>query len=261
MAVCELHLNQTNCLQKMVSLTAIIPEGFEGPFPVFYLLHGLSDDHTAWVRRTAIERFVQNVPMIVIMPDGSRNFYCDAVDRPYSKYETFMVSDLIEFVDATFRTICSREARAIGGLSMGGYGAVKLALKYPELYGAAVSYSGALDMCGKIDRLGWAKAPDGERYGNFGSDCAGGPNDILTLIEAIDPKKAPAISIDCGTEDGLVTDTRLVHEALTKRGIAHVYGEYSGGHTWEYWTQSLLRTLPWIVEKLGIPAEIEFPKI
>jgi len=143
MAVCELHLNQTNCLQKMVSLTAIIPEGFDGPFPVYYLLHGLSDDHTAWVRRTSIERYVQNVPMIVIMPNGDRSFYCDAFDRGFNKYESFIVRDLVDFVDTTFRTIPSRKGRAIGGLSMGGYGALKLALKYPDVYCAAVSHSGA----------------------------------------------------------------------------------------------------------------------
>ena len=84
MAVCEIHLNQNNAISKMTALTVITPENMPGPWPVLYLLHGLSDDHTAWQRRTSIERYVDGLPLIVVMPNGDRSFYTDAVDRSNS---------------------------------------------------------------------------------------------------------------------------------------------------------------------------------
>ena len=91
MAVCEFHLDQGNVLEKMISFTAIVPEGKTGPFPVFYLLHGLSDDHTAWTRRSSIERYVAGLPLIVVMPNGERGFYTDAKDKPKAAFETNIV--------------------------------------------------------------------------------------------------------------------------------------------------------------------------
>jgi len=82
MAVCEIHFGNANALNKMTSAMAILPEGKPGPFPVFYLLHGLSDDHSVWVRRTSIERYVEGLPLIVVMPDGGRSFYTDAINKP-----------------------------------------------------------------------------------------------------------------------------------------------------------------------------------
>ena len=104
MAVCEFHLNQINALEKMTSFTAIVPDDMPGPFPVFYLLHGLSDDHTAWTRRTSIERYVGGLPLIVVMPNGERGFYTDSRSNPKAAYETNLVHDIVGFVDRTFRT-------------------------------------------------------------------------------------------------------------------------------------------------------------
>ncbi len=108
MPIAEFHLNQNNLLQKMVSLNVIVPGEGDGPFPVLYLLHGLSDDHTAWARRTSLERYVSGLPLIVVMPNGERSFYTDAVDRPLAAYETHLTKDFVGFVDRTFRTIPTR---------------------------------------------------------------------------------------------------------------------------------------------------------
>jgi S-formylglutathione hydrolase FrmB len=96
-----------------------------------------------WVRRTSIERYVEGLPLIVVMPDGGRSFYTDAIATPKAAYETVLVRDLIGFMDRTFQTLPERSGRVIGGLFMGGYGALKLALKHPDLFCAAVSHSGA----------------------------------------------------------------------------------------------------------------------
>src|SRR5262249_2328675 len=140
--ICELHFF-SNALVKATAATVILPEGnHKPPFAVYYLLHGLSDDHTIWTRRTSIERYAANLPLIVIMPDGERGFYTDAKEGP--KFETAPIHDLIGFVDQRFQTKPERAGRCIGGLSMGGYGAVKLALKHPDMFVSANSHSGAL---------------------------------------------------------------------------------------------------------------------
>lgn len=129
MAFCEMHFRSA-ALGKQTAANILLPQGQgSGPFPVFYLLHGLSDDHTMWMRRSSLERHVGDLPLIVVMPNGDRSFYCDTEEG--DGYETFMTRDLIGFVDETFHTISTRAGRVLGGLSMGGYGALKLALKFP----------------------------------------------------------------------------------------------------------------------------------
>ena len=251
MAVCEFHLDQSNVLEKMISFTAIVPEGKVGPFPVFYLLHGLSDDHTAWMRRSSIERYVAGLPLIVVMPNGERGFYTDAKERPKAAFETNIVKDIIGFVDRTFQTIPTREGRVIAGLSMGGYGAVKLALKYPDLFGAGVSHSGALAFAqrdfGTDD--GWAS----EWRPVLGVSPAGGPDDNFALAETIDRAKLPALRIDCGVDDFLIEENRAFDAHLTALSIPHEYEEHPGGHSWEYWDAHVQETVAFFkrVLKLG----------
>ena len=112
MAVCEIHFGNANALQKMISATVILPEGKGGPFPVLYLLHGLSDDHTTWVRRTSIERYVEGMPLIVVMPNGERSFYTDSEANPKAAFETMIVRDLGGFVDGMLNTVAERTGRA-----------------------------------------------------------------------------------------------------------------------------------------------------
>ena len=255
MAVCEFHLNQNNALQKMTSFTAIVPEGKPGPFPVFYLLHGLSDDHTAWTRRSSIERYVQELPWIVVMPNGERSFYTDSVSAPKLAFETFFLKDLIGFVDSTFQTIPTRAGRVIAGLSMGGYGAFKLALKHPDLFCAAVSHSGA---------VAFASQPIGKEWDDrqqwvsiFGDDPTGGPEDIFALAEKSDPTTRPALRLDCGVDDFLIESNRHLHSHLDTLKIPHEYSEYPGAHTWEYWDTHVQDTIAFF--KTVLPATTSAP--
>ena len=235
----------------MVSFHAIVPEGKKGPFPVLYMLHGMSDNYTAWTRRTSIERYVQDLPVIVVMPDGDRSFYCDAFGRATWRYETFLSGDLVRFVDTVFHTVRAPRGRAIGGLSMGGYGALMLALKHPGIYGSAISFSGAVMAAHRTASPEWSAR--GEWTSIFGPAPHGGPNDTVNLATAAARrKKAPAIWIDCGTEDFLIEENRRFHEHLTSLEIAHEYFEYPGAHSWDYWDAALLRVLPWVAKQFGI---------
>jgi putative tributyrin esterase len=230
MAFCTLHF-RSPALVKACSMNVIFPESGVGepPFPVCYLLHGLSDDHTSWARHTSIERYVADLPLIVVMPDGGRSFYTDAVEGP--AYERHIIEDVIGFVDRTFQTIQERRGRVIGGLSMGGFGAMKLALKFPQLFCSAVAHSAAFDVRRWVERLETAA----EMRRIFGPSPAGGPNDLYALAETSNRQCLPALRIDCGIEDSLLEENRAFHRHLEKLGIPHEYEECPGGHTWDYW--------------------------
>lgn len=226
-------------------MNVILPDRHEsqGPFPVFYLLHGLSDDHTIWSRRTSIERYVDGLPLIVIMPDGGRGFFCDA--HQGAAYESHIVKDVIGFTDRFFNTIPSRHGRAIGGLSMGGYGAIKLALKFPDLFCSATSHSGVLALASRPDH------PE-ELTRILGPSYAGGKDDVFALADAIPREATPAIRFDCGTEDDLLPDSRFFHERLVALGIPHEYEEFPGGHSWDYWDAHVKEAIAFHARSLGI---------
>jgi putative tributyrin esterase len=228
------HVNYFNkALQKEVAFYALLPDrqSKPGPYPVYYLLHGMSDDYTAWLRWTSIERYVRNLPLIVVLPDGDRCRYSDIPDGP--QYEKALIADLIPYVDSTFPTIASREGRVIGGLSMGGYGSMKLALKYPEMFCSVASHSSAFRM--KTD----GKTQDA-------SDCC------FALAEKLVGKQLPAIRFDCGVEDFLIQHNRDFHAHLVKLGLAHEYLEFPGAHTWDYWDVHVQEAIAFHCKALGI---------
>ncbi len=249
MAVCEIHIGAENALRRMTSVTAIVPEKLPGPWRVLYLLHGLSDDHTTWTRRTSIERYVEGLPLMVVMPNAERSWYTDSATIPSDAFETLITSDLIEFVENTFPVVRSREGRAVCGLSMGGYGAFKLALKHPDLFCTAVSFSGALAFgCPDDGDHLWKT----EMLAIYGEDPRGGPEDIPTLLQSADRSRLPALWVDCGSEDFLIDMNRKVHKLMASLGIEHEYMERPGVHEWGYWDTAIQLALPFIKRELGI---------
>jgi S-formylglutathione hydrolase FrmB len=244
MAFCPVQFYSPSLL-KACSMNVLLPDRVEsaGPYPVLYLLHGLSDDHTIWPRRTSLERYVEGLPLIVVMPDGGRSFYCDAVEG--AAYETHLVRDVVGFADRFFPTLASRKGRAICGLSMGGYGAVKLALKFPETFGSAVSHSGALAYTRRSEL-----APEFRRI--FGPSASGGKDCPFALAERADRETFPALRFDCGTEDGLLEENRAFHRHLRDLDLPHEYEEFPGGHNWAYWDLHVQEAIGFHRRALGI---------
>lgn len=232
MACATIHY-QSRSLQKASAFNVIFPEEQDLPRPwsTFYLLHGLSDDHTIWARRTSIERYVAKLPMVVVMPDGGRGWYTNAKEGFAS--EDDLLQDIMGMVERTFPVKAERSGRAIGGLSMGGYGAVKLALKHPETFCSANSHSGALGFARLRPDDGRKLGPEFERI--FGASPAGGPEDPFALVEKLDHGRIPALRVDCGTEDFLLDQNRAFHKHLEGMRIDHEYQEFPGGHDWAYW--------------------------
>ena len=248
MAFCELKYFSP-ALQKATAANIILPETtLEGPFPVLYLLHGLSDDHTIWHRRTSIERYVQDLPLIVVMPDTGRGFYTDAKEG--MAWETAIVRDLVNYVDKMFPTIPTRRGRCLAGLSMGGYGAVKLALKHPDLFSAAVSHSGALEFVRKIDPT-WDNYQEWVRI--YGKKGVGSADDCHALATKSDAEKRPALRIDCGVDDFLIEQNREFHAHLNSLGYVHEYEEFPGAHAWQYWDLHIQEAISFLKPHLDLP--------
>lgn len=233
-------------LKKACSMYVILPESINGPYPVMYLLHGLSDDNTIWHRRTRIEWYVRQLPLAVVMPDGGRGFYCDAVNGP--AHETHIIKDVIGFVDMHFNTRAERSGRVIGGLSMGGYGALKLALKFPHLFCSVVSHSGGLGAGHKPLREDMVD----ELRLIYGDNPTGGKDDLWAIAEKCDRNSLPAIRIDCGLDDFLLEDNRAFHQHLAKLGIPHEYQEFPGEHNWDFWDTHIQEAIRFHARVLGI---------
>jgi len=233
-------------LQKAHSMQIILPDNTKEPYAVMYLLHGLSDDHTIWTRRTSIERYVSGLPLAVVMPDGGRSFYCDAVNGP--AHESHIMKDVIGFVDTHFNTKAERAGRVIDGLSMGGYGALKLALKFPDMFCSAVSHSGGVAAGHNPfrDELG----PEMRLI--YGDNPTDGKDDLWAIAERVDKSKLPAILMDCGFDDFLLEDNRAFHQYLNKLNIPHEYEEFPGEHSWDFWDTHIQEAIRFHAKVLGI---------
>lgn len=247
---CEFFGSST---QKMSALDVIMPEGKgRGPFPVLYLLHGLSDNQTAWQRRTNIEWYVEGLPLIVVMPDGGRSFYMNGpAGSGLLAYEDHIVKDVVGFVDSTFPTLRRREGRALAGLSMGGFGSFMLALRHREKFVAGASHSGALGFAHLRDdhTEAWATAL-------LGSQPTGGPYDCVRLAEQVaQEKNRPALRFDCGRQDFLIKHNRYFRKVLTQLDYPHTYKEYPGAHTWEYWDLHVKESIAFVMEHLKTPGK------
>ncbi len=224
----------SDALQKSTSAVLFVPESIEPPYHVLFQLHGLSDNETAWSRRTSLERYVERLPVIVVMPDGGRGFYCDA-EQGYA-FGRAIGEELPQLIERWFPT---RPGWAIGGLSMGGYGSFRLALTYPERFVSAVSHSGALAFGHFPLEADEDFAVEFRRV--IGADPVGGPNDLLHLAGQAKPR--PRLRFDCGLDDFLLPANRLFHSHLTEIRYDHEYAEFPGDHEWGYWDEHVREAL------------------
>lgn len=237
-------------LQKASSVNVVFPEDPKLPRPwsVFYLLHGLSDDDTIWMRRTSIERYVAGLPLVVVMPDGGRGFYTNGVEG--FAYEDDLIKDVVGLVDHTFPVKAERAGRAIGGLSMGGYGAVKLGLKHHEMFCSVNSHSGALAFTREAKHSLNHTTPEFVRI--FGKSPKDGPEDPFAIAERVDHGRIPALRIDCGKDDFLIEQNREFHKHLEALRIPHEYEEFPGAHDWTYWDKHVQEAVAFHAKNLGL---------
>jgi putative tributyrin esterase len=245
----------SDSLSLSTSLTVLLPQrtttqigmtgrATAGPPPVLYLLHGLSDDDTIWLRRTSIERYAAPLGLAVVMPQVHRSFYSD--QHYGGRYWTFLSEELPDLVGSWFAVSQRREDTFVAGLSMGGYGAVKWALRQPERFAAAATLSGAVDVAGL--RTQRTRPEDPRLFDRvFGDrDPAGGPDDLFWLLDQADPAELPALYVCCGTEDALIDDNRAFEARATAAGAAVTADFGPGEHDWAYWDITIQDVLAWL---------------
>ncbi|MEV4707365.1 alpha/beta hydrolase family protein [Actinoplanes sp. NPDC049316] len=212
--------------------------------PVLYLLHGLTDDDTAWTRYTSIERYAAAKGLAVVMPQVHRSFYAD--ERYGMKFWTFLSEELPSVVSSFFRVSTRREDTFVAGLSMGGYGAFKWALRQPERFAAAASLSGALDVAYMAE---WDKRPHiSELMARVFGDrpVAGADDDLLHLVQQRAGADLPALMLRCGTEDYLVAQNERFVAACRRHGVALDAAFGPGDHEWGYWDAQIQAVLDWL---------------
>jgi S-formylglutathione hydrolase FrmB len=214
--------------------------------PTLWLLHGMSDDHTIWQRRTSIERYIAPLGLAVVMPAVGRSYYADMACGP--RYWTFLSEELPAVARGFFPLSDAREDNFAAGLSMGGYGAFKLALACPERFAAAASLSGALDILGLPAHVGQERDREWESIFGRLQDVPGTDNDLLHLARRLaeSDRPRPALYQWCGTEDFLYEDNLRVRDALRGLGLPLEYEEGPGGHEWSAWDRMIQRVLAWL---------------
>ncbi|PPA70762.1 alpha/beta hydrolase [Jeotgalibacillus proteolyticus] len=216
-----------------------------GLHPTLFLLHGLSDDDSIWLRRTSIERYVSELGLAVVMPQVHRSFY---TDMEYGqRYWTFISEELPAVARSFFPLSHKREENYVAGLSMGGYGAFKLALRKPEVFAAAASLSGAVDVTTFAER---SAEPYHDYSLIFGDrQVAGTEDDLLYLLKKVDQEQLvkPKLFQVCGTDDHLYEDNQRFASLCKASSFDHFYEEDPGrGHTWDYWDERIQDVLKWL---------------
>ncbi len=241
----------SDTLEMGTSMTVLLPQrtdaeigvrspgGADGDVPVLYLLHGLSDDHTAWVRRTSIERYAAPHGLAVVMPAVDRSFYADEVHG--GRYWTFLSEELPEVVGSFFRVSQRREDTFVAGLSMGGYGALKWALRQPARFAAAASLSGALDVVG-LSRTGERR----ELFDRVFGGTPGPDDDLLALLGGTPARDLPRLYVGCGTEDALFPSQATFLDRAREVGAEVTVAHRPGEHEWGVWDAAIRDVLEWL---------------
>jgi S-formylglutathione hydrolase FrmB len=225
-------------------------------YPVLYLLHGLSDHASTWIERTNVVEHAAAYRLIIVAPEGNNGWYTDSAIVPSERYESYLLEELVPDVQRRFRTIEEGYARGIAGLSMGGYGALKMALKHPDEFAFAASMSGALNAARFTakDSGGWDLVEQSiqRAFGPVDSptrtknDLSG----LLHAMESVGRKPFPYLYLDCGTEDAFVEQSRAFTGLLLEKQIAHEYHQVPGVHNWELWDRRIREVLAVAAAKL-----------
>jgi len=233
-----LHV-ESLAMKKTIPNVVILPDSYETAsenLPVVFLLHGATGNYRDWVTKVpAIKTYADQYDMIIVCPDGGfTSWYFDSPVDETMQYETYVSRELVQAIDQKYRTIELPGGRAITGLSMGGHGAFYLAFRHQDVWGAAGSMSGGVDIRPFPNNWDLSK-----RLGTYAENKANWEeNTVINLVHLLDGRNLKLI-FDCGVDDFFYDDNRRMHEKLLERNIPHEYTERPGAHNWEYWTNAV----------------------
>jgi S-formylglutathione hydrolase FrmB len=262
--VIEQNTIKSSILGKEVRYTVYLPADYDfsqRSYPIVYLLHGFSDDNTGWLQFGEINRYADKAiedgtipPMIIVTPNADSSWYINSMDGK-EKYEDFFVKEFIPTVEKSFRVKSQRRFRGIAGLSMGGYGALIYALKYPDLFAAASALSSAVFPDDEITSMNdtyydnvLGRALGMGLKGKDRLNTHWYENSVLKIVETkpADELKKVRYWIDCGDDDFLTKGNCLLHIALTEKKVPHEFRVRDGSHSWTYWRTGITDALQFI---------------
>jgi S-formylglutathione hydrolase FrmB len=219
--------------------------------PVVYLLHGGGGGYRDWTNYSDVAKFAES-GLILVMPEGNSSYYTNSVEHPEDRYEDYIVSDVISEVESKYPVAPGRQNRAIVGVSMGGYGAVKIAMKHPELFAFAGGLSAAVDVPTRpfsIKRVSQWRFHS-TIFGPSGSQTRH-DNDPYALARSVDPSRIPYLFLACGEQEGLLPANRKFAAILEERGFAYEFHTSPGDHNWLQWNAQLPNAFRSLQERMG----------
>jgi S-formylglutathione hydrolase FrmB len=219
--------------------------------PVVYLLHGWGGSFRDWTNDSDVAKFAEQ-GLILVMPEGNSSYYANAAKAPEDRYEDYIVKDLITDVEGRFPAAVGKPNRAIIGISMGGFGAVNLSIKHPDLFVFSGALSPAIDVPRRpfsIKRIGqWRE--HSSIFGSWGTKTRR-DNDPYVLVQTVDPTQTPFIFLTCGEQEGLLPANRKFAKLLAQFHFRYEYHPSPGGHDWNQWNQRLPSVFKSLLEHLG----------
>jgi S-formylglutathione hydrolase FrmB len=224
-------------MHKNIKCVVISPAATKelSPLPVVYLLHGYDGIYSNWITKMPVlKKYANEFQCLIVCPDGGNSWYLNSNIDTTIRFETFIADELVSYIDNHYKSIRRNNQRAITGLSMGGHGAFSIAIRHPDIFGAAGSMSGVFEL-----------RPTGYRYGinkllgdTLNNEKQWNDHTVLNLMDSIKVGNLQLI-FDCGSGDPFIGGNRLLHQKLMNMHIAHDYIERQGGHSWEYWINAV----------------------
>ena len=240
---------QSKLLAKEIPYYAVLPDRYyesAAEFSIVYLLHGLFGRFDNWITNTDLLKYAAEFPFIIICAEGENSWYSDSSAIKNHFFESYLTDELIPSVEKRFNVRAEKKSRMIAGLSMGGYGAFKLACRRPDLFCCAASTSGAFHAAGIFRDDIWVELHD-SIYAVFTNDAViRTKNDLFQIIEKFPAEQfdeLPFFYFDCGAEDSFLPINFTLAKAFERRRIIHEFKVYPGGHDWKYWNSRLLNIL------------------
>lgn len=232
---------ESKVLGKETGINVVVPEkSYEGPYKCLYLLHGLGDDEGTWLQRSGIAKYAEKYGIVVVMPTGEQSFYAN-MKKGYDYYD-YVALELPRFIESTFNVSDKREDKFIAGLSMGGYGALKIGLRECGKFAAI----GSLSPCGDIAKL---EGFDSFLSNVFGDDIVVPPeDDILCLAKKQENNPLrPRIYLAIGLQDFLYENNKSLRALLEESNYDYTYREGAGYHNWDFWDEYIQYVLHWML--------------
>lgn len=227
----------SDAMNKDIPVIVLLPDGYASAdrLPAVYLLHGYGDNYKAWDAKGGAGAMADRYGAIIVTPDGGvDSWYFDSPVDPTYRYETFITQELIPYIDKHYKTVADRSGRAIAGLSMGGHGALYLAIRHQELFAAAGSMSGGVDI--RPFPMNWGIS---KRLGTIEEHPENWErNTVINMTDMLRPDSLKII-FDCGTDDFFLGVNRALHEKLLEKGIPHDFHQRPGAHNWTYWSNAV----------------------